>query len=146
MTLMRWRPMRDLEDIQDQINRMFEGMSGVSDSDNRLPRLYPSVDLSENKDSFVLKAELPGMKKEDVKVTLQNNILTISGEKKQEQEEKGKTFHRIERSYGSFSRTVELPVAVKTDAIKADFKDGVLTVELPKLEEAKPKEIAISVK
>ncbi len=138
--------MRDLEDIQDQINRVFEGMAGDPDSDNRLPRLYPSVDLSENKDSFVLKAELPGMKKEDVKVTLQNNILTISGEKKQEQEEKGKTFHRIERSYGSFSRTVELPVAVKTDAIKADFKDGVLTVELPKLEEAKPKEIAISVK
>ena len=138
--------MRDLEDIQDEINRMFEGIAGVPDSDSKLPRLYPSVDLSENKDSFVLKAELPGMKKEDVKVTLQNNILTISGEKKQEQEEKGKTFHRIERSYGSFNRTVALPVAVKTDAIKADFKDGVLTVELPKVEEAKPKEIAISVK
>ena len=138
--------MRGLEDIQDEINRMFEGIAGVSDSDNRLSRLYPSVDLSENKESFVLKAELPGIKKEDVKVTLQNNILTISGEKNQEQEEKGKTFHRIERSYGSFNRTVELPVAVKTDAIKADFKDGILTVELPKVEEAKPKEIAISVK
>ncbi len=138
--------MRNLDDIQDEINRMFEGMTGVPDSENRLSRTYPSVDLSENKDSFVLKAELPGMKKEDVKVTLQNNILTISGEKKQEQEEKGKTFHRIERSYGSFNRTVELPVAVKTDAIKADFKDGILTVELPKVEEAKPKEIAINVK
>ncbi len=138
--------MRNLDDIQDEINRMFEGMTGVPDSENRLSRTYPSVDLSENKDSFVLKAELPGMKKEDVKVTLQNNILTISGEKKQEQEEKGKTFHRIERSYGSFNRTVELPVAVKTDAIKADFKDGILTVELPKVEEAKPKEIAIIVK
>lgn len=138
--------MRDLDDIQNEINRMFEGMAGVPDGDNRLSRLYPSVDLSENKDSFVLKAELPGMKKEDVKVTLQNNVLAISGEKKREQEEKGKTFHRIERSYGSFSRTVELPVAVKTDAIKAEFKDGVLTVELPKVEEAKPKEIAISVK
>jgi HSP20 family protein len=146
MALVRWRPMRDLIDIQDEINRMFQDFTGGTEGEARLPKLYPAVDIVENKDSFVVKAELPGMKKEDVKLTLQNNILILSGEKKQEQEEKGKSYHRLERSYGTFYRTIELPVQVKAEDIKAEFRDGILTIDLPKVEEAKPKEISISVK
>jgi HSP20 family protein len=146
MPLVRWRPMRDLIDIQDEINRMFEDFARPHEGESTLPRLHPAIDVMENKDSFVVKAELPGLKKEDVKVTLQNNVLIVSGEKKQESQEKGKNFYRTERSYGSFYRTIDLPVSVKMEDIKADFKDGVLTIELPKVEEAKPKEINISVK
>jgi HSP20 family protein len=146
MPLVRWRPMRDLIDIQEEINRMFQDIGGPLEGEARLPRLHPAVDVVENKDSFVVKAELPGMKKEDVKVTLQNNVLIISGEKKQEVQEKGKTYFKTERTYGTFYRTIDLPVQVKMEEIKADFKDGILTIELPKVEEAKPKEISISVK
>jgi len=145
MALIRWRAMRDLGTIQDEINRMFEDLAGRPESDENM-RLSPAADIMEDKDSFTVVAELPGMKKEDVKVSLQNSVLTISGEKKKESEQKDKTFHRLERSYGSFYRTFELPVMVDPSKIQADFKDGVLKVVLPKTEAAKPKEIAINVK
>jgi HSP20 family protein len=146
MPLVRWRPMRDLVDIQDEINRMFEDIAGPSDGETRMPRVYPPADVIENKDSFFVRAELPGLKKEDVKVTLQNNVLAISGEKKREDEYKDQNVHRVERFYGTFYRTFELPVAVDSKNIKAEFKEGVLILELPKVEEAKPKEITINVK
>jgi HSP20 family protein len=146
MALIRWRPMRGLVDIQEEINRMFEDIAGSADGERGMSKLSPPADVIENKDSFVVRAELPGLKKEDVKVTLQNNVLILSGEKKKETEEKNEAYHRVERSYGSFYRSFELPVAVDANNIKADFKDGILKVVLPKIEEAKPKEIEISVK
>jgi HSP20 family protein len=146
MTLMRWRPMRDLVTMQDEINRMFDDFAGSRQGENAVTKVYPASDIVENKDSFVISVELPGLKKEDVKVTLQNSMLTISGEKKVESETKEHTYHRVERSYGSFYRSFELPTPVDSGKIQADFKDGILKINLPKQEEAKPKEIAISVK
>lgn len=146
MALLRWRPMRDLVDIQDEINCMCEGIIGPTEGEKGISRLFPPADVIENKDSFIIRAELPGLKKEDIKVTLQNNVFTINGEKRKEQEEKNQTYHKVERSYGTFHRSFELAVQVNPNEIKAEFKDGILTVELPKIEEAKPKEISISVK
>lgn len=111
-----------------------------------MARLVPAADLIENKDNFVVTAELPGIRKEDIKVTVQNNMLIISGEKKRETENNGDTWHRVERSYGSFNRTFDLPALIDANKINAEFKDGILRVHLPKVEEAKPKEIAIGVK
>jgi HSP20 family protein len=145
MAHVRCRSMRDIFGIQDEISRMFEDFAGRQD-DVELSRMTPAADIVENKESFVVKAELPGIKKEDIKIALQNNLLTISGEKKKEVETKDQTVHHLERSYGAFYRTFELPVMVNQSKIKAEFVDGILTVELPKAEEAKPKEISISVK
>jgi len=132
--------------LQDEINRMFEEFNGRSFEGEDRARLVPAADISENKDNFVVTAELPGIRKEDIKVTVQNNMFTISGEKKRDVEDKGDTWHRVERSYGIFARSFELPAMIDANKIKADFKDGVLTIELPKAEDAKPKEIMIDVK
>ena len=105
----------------------------------------PVVDMSETKDEVILRAEVPGMAKEDITVTLQANVLTMRGEKKEEKRELDATFHRIERSYGSFARSLALPTLVQVEKVVATYKDGVLTVTLPKAEEVKPKEISISV-
>ena len=147
MALVRWKPFRNMYSLQDEINRMFEEFSGrPQDADDNMMRLVPAADVMENKDNFLVTAELPGIHKEDIRVTVQNNMLTVSGEKKKETENKGDTWHRVERNYGSFSRSFELPAMVDPGKIKAEFKDGVLTIELPKAEEAKPKEIAVNVK
>lgn len=108
--------------------------------------LTPLVDVEENDDEFVISAELPGMKRDDIKITFDNNMLNISGEKKAEKEMKEENFHRMERSYGKFSRTIPIPSGVKLDKIDAVYEDGVLTVHIPKTEEAKPKQIEIKVK
>ena len=105
----------------------------------------PMVDVTETKDEIVVRAEVPGMSREDITVTLQDNVLTLRGEKKQEKTEKEAAFHRLERSYGSFVRSFTLPTLVQADKVKAAYKDGVLTITLPKAEEVKPKEITVSV-
>jgi HSP20 family protein len=105
----------------------------------------PSVDISETESEYQIKAEIPDVKKEDVKVTLEDGVLTIQGERKHEKEEKGKKYHRIERSYGSFVRTFSLPDVIDDDKVKAEFKDGVLDLHLPKSEKAKPKAIEVKV-
>jgi len=105
----------------------------------------PSVDISETEGEYQIKAEIPDVKKEDVKVTLEDGVLTIQGERKHEKEEKGKRFHRIERSYGNFVRTFSLPDVIDEEKVKADFKDGVLNLHLPKSEKAKPKAIEVKV-
>jgi HSP20 family protein len=105
----------------------------------------PSVDISETESEYQIKAEIPDVKKEDVKVTVEDGVLTIQGERKQEKEEKGKKFHRIERSYGSFVRTFSLPDVIEEEKVKAEFKDGVLNLHLPKSEKAKPKAIEVKV-
>lgn len=145
MTLVRWRPMRDLWNIQEEINHSFDDFFGRSAREFPDGYWAPAVDIAESKDNLTVNVEVPGMKKEDVKVTFQDGILTIKGERKQEKEEKDKSFHRVERSYGSFCRSFTLPTMVQGDKIKANYKDGVLSIALPKVEEAKPKEITIDV-
>lgn len=106
----------------------------------------PAIDVSETDDSYIIRAELPGMKKEDVKITVNNTLVTIRGEKRNEAEDKSRTYHRIERSYGSFERSFNLPGAVKSSSVEARFEDGLLTVALPKTEEAKEKVHDIKIK
>ena len=105
----------------------------------------PVVDISETKDDVIVKAEVPGIDKDDISVTLEDHVLTLRGEKKEEKEEKGKAFHKVERTYGSFVRSLKLPTLVQEDKVKASYKDGILNITLPKAEEVKPKEISISV-
>jgi HSP20 family protein len=152
MAITRWRPFRDMVSIQDEVNRLFDDFFGRSvGSIGPLARpewevaWSPSVDVSETKDNVIVNAEIPGMSKEDVKVSVQDNILTLSGEKKQENEEKNANYHRIERTYGSFRRSFTLPTPVESDKVKATYKDGILRITLPKTEEVKAKEIPISI-
>jgi len=145
MAVVRWKPMRDLIDLRDEMDRIFDSFWGGNiDRDGGM--LIPPVDMIENDDNFVVSIELPGLKKNDIKITTQNNVLTISGSKKNEFESNEDTVHRVERSYGSFCRSVSLPGTVDSSAIKASYESGVLKVTLPKAEEAKPKQIEISVK
>lgn len=154
MSLVRWNPARelatwpsDLFGIQREMNRMFDGFfRGSGDEDYAISSWTPAVDIAEHDDEYLVKVELPGVNKDEVKLTLENNILTIRGEKKQEKETKKENYHRVERSYGSFQRSFTLPAAVKSDKIDASYKDGILTVSLPKAEEAKPKQIEVKVK
>jgi len=132
--------------MQREVGRLFDGLFGDSDRDGNIMASWsPRADVTENSDSYLIKVELPGVSKNDVKITLRENILTIKGEKKAEKEEKEHNYHRIERSYGSFERSFSMPGNVKGEKIDASYKDGVLTVTLPKIEEAKPKEIEVKV-
>ena len=106
----------------------------------------PAVDVAEHDDEYQVKIELPGVSKDDVKITMQDNVLTVRGEKKQEKESKSSNYHRVERAYGSFQRSFTLPTSVKHDRIEASYKDGILTIALPKAEESKPKQIEVKVK
>lgn len=156
MSLVRWNPVRDLATIpssilsmQQEINRMFDRFfrGGVVDDTDLFPTTWmPAVDLVEKDDEYVAKVELPGVHKDDVKITLQDNILTIRGEKKEEKETKNSNYHRLERSYGSFQRSFTLPTSVRQDKVEAEYRDGVLTITLPKAEEAKRKQIEVKVK
>jgi HSP20 family protein len=145
MAITRWRPFRDMVSIQDEMNKLFDDFFGrpLVRTEWTEGVWSPSVDVSEDKDNVIIKAEMPGVSKDDVRISVQDNVLTLKGEKKQEKEEKDKNYHRTERSYGSFCRSFQLPTTVKTDKIKASYKGGVLSVTLPKTEEVKPKEIPI---
>ncbi len=148
MALVRWRPARDFLNIRDEIDRMFDEFFGTLPErvTTGLENVWtPSVDISETDNDIIVTAELPGVKKDDVKISLQDNVLTIRGEKKQEKEEKNENYHRVERAYGMFQRSFTLPTTVDPKKIKATFKDGVLKIKLPKTEEARMKEIPISV-
>ena len=155
MTLVRWRPTRDLPtfptdilNIQREINRMFNGFFRGSawDEDTLVPTFWmPSVDVAEHDNEYVVKVELPGVSKDDVNITMQDSVLTIRGEKKEEKETKESSYHRVERSYGSFQRSFTLPTTVKSDKVNASYKDGILTISLPKTEETKPKQIEVKV-
>ncbi|MGE0468531.1 MAG: Heat shock protein, Hsp20 family [Candidatus Nitrospira kreftii] len=148
MALVRWDPFRELEEVSDRLNRMFARPATRSSNGKEtmiVADWTPSVDISETEGEYQIKAEIPDVKKEDVKVTLEDGVLTIQGERKHEKEEKGKKYHRIERSYGSFVRTFSLPDVIDDDKVKAEFKDGVLNLHLPKSEKAKPKAIEVKV-
>lgn len=147
MTLTRWSPARELLEMADEMNRL---MSNVFGDVTRETSFFkgtwsPAVDISEDKDNFYLHVELPGLKKDDVKVSYEDGILTIRGEKKAEREDKDVNYHRIERSFGMFERSFRVPTRIKEDNIEARFENGVLTITLPKAEEVKPKEIAVKV-
>ena len=106
----------------------------------------PAVDIAEQENEYLVKLELPGINKDDVKITVESNVLTVRGEKKQDQEVKEDNYHRVERTYGSFQRSFRLPNTVRAERIDASYKDGILTISLPKAEEAKPKQIEVKVK
>jgi HSP20 family protein len=147
MAIVRWSPFKDVLSIRDEMDRVFDNFFARAGERSAFDTAWaPSVDIYETKDSVIIDAELPGIKQSDINVSVSDNILTIKGEKKLEKEVKEENFHRVERAYGSFSRSFTLPVGVHADKIKATYKDGVLKITLPKAEETKPKQIAIEVK
>jgi HSP20 family protein len=153
MAITRWGPstdlFRDLDTMQKRMNHMFGDIFGSREGTGdelTFSSWNPAVDVVEREDNFIIEAELPGIKKEDIHISFVNEMLTIRGEKKVEKEEKKKNYHRSERSYGSFSRTFNFPGNVKADKVDAEFNNGVLKVIVPKSEEAKPKQIEVKVK
>ena len=156
MALIRWNPVRDgvtfpsdMFQMQREIDSMFDRFLGGSlaeDGSVFTSNWTPAVDITEHENEYIVKMELPGVSKDDVKITLENSVLTVKGEKKQEKESKSSNFHRVERTYGSFQRTFTVPSGVKADSIDASYKDGILNIALPKAEEAKPKQIDVKVK
>lgn len=147
MTLVRWDPFRELEDMSERLNRVFSRPTLRNGGKENLTVAdwMPTVDISETDGEYLIKAELPEVRKEDVKVTVENGVLTLQGERRQEKEEKGKRFHRVERSYGSFVRSFTLPESVDESGVRAEYKDGVLNLHLPKTEKVKPKAIDVKV-
>jgi|SRR5947209_15540337 len=152
MALIRWEPVRELNTIQGEMNRLFNTFFDAGPSNgagagagNALRRWIPPMDLVETEDDFVLRADLPGLSESDVNIELEDNVLTISGERKAEHEERKEGYYRVERASGSFSRSLTLPDGVNPDAVRAAFEKGVLEVRIPKPEERKPRKVAISV-
>ena len=147
MELSPWKPFGELSPFRKEMDRLWNRFLGETPFARTFNEMWsPSVDISETKDDFVVKAELPGLEAKDVNVSISGNVLTIKGEKKAEEEEKDEHYHRIERYSGSFQRVFQLPSGVKADKVEANFDKGVLKVTLPKVEEAKKKEIEIKVK
>ena len=142
-----WRPFRDLERIKREIDRVWDSFFETKPvvKTGEPGEWFPSLDVTETKDDIVVKAEIPGMEAKDIDISLNNDILTIKGEKKQEKEEKQQNYHLVERTYGNFIRMDRLPGEVKSDNINASYKNGVLNISLPKSEEAKKKEVKIKV-
>jgi len=141
-------PFRDLMGIQDEINRLFDWTLSRRPSEGAgllQGEWAPAIDVAENENSVFVKAELPGMSEKDIDVNILGNTLTIKGEKKKEEEKKEHSYYRLERSYGSFQRSITLPTVVDSAKCKASFKNGVLEIEMPKKEEAKPKQIKVNI-
>jgi HSP20 family protein len=147
MTLVKFNPTRDLLSFRDNFDRMVQDLFDKRwDLSESMGELTPAVNIEENENEYSITAELPGVEKSDVKITFEDGALSISGEKRVENEDKKENFHRIERRYGVFSRSFAIPSAIVVEKIDASFKDGVLKVILPKAEEAKPKLIEVKVK
>jgi HSP20 family protein len=148
MNLVRWDPFRELEEVSTRLNRLFSqplGRRRIEDEGSLMAEWAPAVDVQETEGEYLIKADLPDVKKEDVHVELQDGMLCLRGERRQEKEEKGKKFHRIERAYGQFERRLALPSEVDPQTVAAEFKNGVLNVHLPKSASAKPKAIEVKV-
>ena len=152
MALVRWNPARELLDIQKEFGKMFDAFENrfgfsKNDGDDEYDNAVwmPLADISEDKDNYILNLDLPGIDKKDVKISYVDGQLSVSGERKQEKEDKNSKFHRVERSYGKYYRSFTLPQDLNTDKINAEFKDGSLKITVPKSEEAKPKELEIKV-
>jgi HSP20 family protein len=148
MALIRWEPVRELNTLQSEMNRLFNTLFDAppqNGGSTALRRWLPPMDLVETEEDFVLRADLPGLSEQDVNVELEDNVLTISGERESEHEERKEGYYRVERATGTFSRSLTLPEGVEAGAIKASFDKGVLEVRIPKPEERKPRKVAISV-
>jgi HSP20 family protein len=152
MALVRWDPSRELSSLQSEMNRLFQSFfdtpatsGGGAGNGGTLRRWHPAMDLVETEDHFVLKADLPGVAEDDVKVELEDNVLTIAGERRHEEEAKSGGYYRLERATGVFSRSLTLPEGIDPEAVQASFDKGVLEVRIPKPEERKPRRVAISV-
>ena len=146
MNLVRWNPLGETTTMQNRINRMFNAPywpAGRMDDKTGMGMWNPAVDLYEKDDHFVIKAELPGVDKKDIAIDLKDRVLTLSGERSYENEVKEENYYRRERSYGTFQRAFTLPADVDSDKIKAEFKDGLLQIEVPKPEQQKPKQVTI---
>lgn len=148
MAITRWRPTRGVFSVRDEINRLFDDLLSEEPEMSALREgaWSPSVDISETEDQIVVEAELSGIDQKDLKVNVQDNVLTIGGEKTREKEKKGTNYHRVERAYGAFHRSFSLPSEVDSEKTEASYRDGVLTIRMPKTEKAKPKEITIEAK
>ncbi len=147
MALIRWEPVRELNTIQNEMNRLFNTFfdTPAPTSGTTLRRWVPAMDLLETEDDFVLRADLPGLSESDVNIELEANVLTVSGERKVEHEERKEGYYRVERASGSFSRSLTLPDGVDPEAVKASFDRGVLEIRIPKPEQRKPRKVSISV-
>jgi HSP20 family protein len=150
MALVRWEPLREVATLQNEMNRLFGSFFDTPTAGNGAPggairRWIPPMDLVETEDHFVLRADLPGLGEEDVKVELEDRVLTIAGERRAEHEDKGEGYYRLERASGAFSRSLTLPEGVDADGIAARFDKGVLEVRVPKPEQRKPRRVAIQV-
>ena len=146
MAVVRWDPFRDLNLLQDRMNRLFEdaNRNWKSDEPASTTTWSPAVDIFETESEIVVKAEVPGMDRKDITLNLENNVLTLRGERRFLKETKDENYHRIERSYGGFSRAFSIPVTVDDEKIRADYQDGVLKIVLPKKEQLRPKQIKIT--
>ena len=146
MSIVRYDPFRDLRTLQEEVNRLFSTNLSRSFGDEGIGRgaWAPSVDIYENKDQIVLEAELPGMKQEDFDLSIENNVITLRGERKFEKTDETDNYHRVERSYGSFTRSFTLPQTVSADGATAEYTNGVLRVTLPKREETKARRIEVT--
>lgn len=149
MALVRWNPARELDTLQGEMNRLFSTFfdtpTNAGNANGITRRWIPAMDLVETREHFVLKADLPGMTDADVKVEVENNVLTISGERKTEQEAEAEGYYRIERASGAFSRSLTLPEGIDADAVKATFDNGVLEVRVPKPVDVQPRRVQIGV-
>ena len=145
MTIVRCEPLREFGSLQNEMNRLFNTVFDTPGPGNggTLRRWMPPMDLVESGDHFVLRADLPGIREEDVKIELEDSTLTVSGERKSEHEDKQEGYYRVERAFGSFSRSLTLPKGVNAEAVSASFDRGVLEIRIPKPEERKPRRIEI---
>jgi HSP20 family protein len=145
MSIIRYDPFRDLRSLQDEVNRLFSTNLSRSFGDEGIARgaWTPNVDIYENKDQIVLEAELPGMAREDFDLSVENNVIMLRGERRFEKKDEGDNYHRVERSYGSFTRSFTLPQTVSGEGAVAEYKNGVLRVLLPKREEIKARRIEV---
>jgi HSP20 family protein len=146
MSIVRYNPFHDLRSLQDEVNRLFSTNLSREFGDEGIGRgaWNPSVDIYENKEHIVLEAELPGMKREDFDLSIENNVITLRGERRFEKEDENDNYHRVERSYGSFTRSFTLPQTVKAEDVVAEYRNGVLRISMPKREEVKARRIEIT--
>ena len=148
MALVRWEPVRELSSLQNDMNRLFNTFFDTPSGGNGATtarRWIPAMDLVETDDHFVLKADLPGLSEDDVHIDVEDNVLTVSGERRAEHEDKREGYVRVERAYGAFRRSLTLPEGIDPEAVVASFENGVLDIRIPKPEERKPRRVAIKV-
>src|SRR4051812_47534269 len=148
MAIIRWDPTRELTSLQGEMNRLFNTFFDTPTAGNGgggYRRWVPAMDLVETEDAYVLRADLPGVSEDEVQIEVENDVLTVSGERKAEHEEKGEGYYRVERAFGGFSRSLTLPEGVDAEAVAASVDKGVLEVRIPKPEQTKPKRVSIAV-